>query len=193
MTRTKTVDLTYTGDQLTFSSLHVWYTYKAASQQLLDSWKEKRMTGFKFSWRIEKASVIWTSSISEVGRSIQTPGLGKTFTELNMDADSYYTYHAVLKVPEEVQNQIGNGSLVIELDVGEEPNGERSEEVVFGFKGYQLHRQKTKRGQAELQCKLEGGHLASLHSQSEQAKAKEVADNHTVWLGGQKKRFGGWY
>ena len=29
------------------------YKYKAASKQLLESWKEKRMTGFRLSWRIE--------------------------------------------------------------------------------------------------------------------------------------------
>ena len=35
---------------------HVWYRYKAANQTLLDSWEDKRMTGFKFSWRVETIS-----------------------------------------------------------------------------------------------------------------------------------------
>ena len=34
----------------------MWYEYKAASQQVLDSWEDKRMTGFKLTWRIEKPS-----------------------------------------------------------------------------------------------------------------------------------------
>merc|ERR1712223_871472 len=49
-------DLVYKKDQLTFRSFHVWYDYKAASQQVLDSWEDKRMTGFKLTWRIEKPS-----------------------------------------------------------------------------------------------------------------------------------------
>ena len=49
----RTMKLSYTKDQLNFHSFNVLYKYKAASQQLLDSWKEKRMTGFRFSWKIE--------------------------------------------------------------------------------------------------------------------------------------------
>ena len=59
----------YKKDQLSFTSFHVWYRYKAASQQLLDSWKEKRMTGFRFSWRIEKLPPIQADWKEEV----QTP------------------------------------------------------------------------------------------------------------------------
>ena len=58
----KTMSLTYNKDQLKFPRLFVRYKYKAASQQLLDSWEDKRMTGFKLSWRIEK-STLMTNSI----------------------------------------------------------------------------------------------------------------------------------
>ena len=50
------LDLIYKKDQLTFRSFHVWYNFKAASQQVLDSWEDKRMTGFKLTWRIERPS-----------------------------------------------------------------------------------------------------------------------------------------
>ena len=73
------INMNYTKDQLNFTTFHVWYELKAASQQLLDSWKDKRMTGFRFSWRIENSTVIWSTNISEVGRSIQTPQLNENF------------------------------------------------------------------------------------------------------------------
>merc|ERR1712223_1423496 len=56
------LDLIYKKDQLTFRSFHVWYEYKAASQQVLDSWEDKRMTGFKLTWRIEKPTLRANSS-----------------------------------------------------------------------------------------------------------------------------------
>ena len=40
-------------EELTLSSFHVWYNYQASSQQLLDSWQVKQMTGLKLSWFIE--------------------------------------------------------------------------------------------------------------------------------------------
>ena len=52
----------YKKDQLTFRSFHVWYEYKAASQQVLDDWEDKRMTGFKLTWRIEKSALVTNSS-----------------------------------------------------------------------------------------------------------------------------------
>ena len=67
------VKIVYNEDQLNFPVLYVSYKYKATSQQLLDSWKDKRMTGLRLSWRVESPTLTWTTSISEVGRSIQTP------------------------------------------------------------------------------------------------------------------------
>ena len=48
--------LTYTRDQLAFSSFNVWYSYKVASEELLDSWEDPRMTGFTVSWHIRAAN-----------------------------------------------------------------------------------------------------------------------------------------
>ena len=68
----KTINLKYNKDQLNFSSFHVWYSYKAGSQQLLDNWEKKRMTGFKLSWSIENPSKTPTSNDS-VQPVVQTP------------------------------------------------------------------------------------------------------------------------
>ena len=70
------MSLTNTKDQLNFSNFLVYYKYKAASKQLLNNWKDKRMTGFRLSWRIENPPLI--ANISEVGRNIKTPHFGDT-------------------------------------------------------------------------------------------------------------------
>ena len=86
-----TVNLAYKKDQLNFSSFHVWYKYKVASQQLLDSWEDKRMTGFRLSWRIDYEHLPLIASTNQVGRSIQTPGLGNM-----LDAKADNMYKAIL-------------------------------------------------------------------------------------------------
>ena len=45
--------LEYTMDQLTFPSLEVLYTFTFKNQELLDSWEDKRMTGFKLDWFVQ--------------------------------------------------------------------------------------------------------------------------------------------
>ena len=99
--RTKNVNLGFTKDQLTFSSFHVWYKYKASNQSLLDRMRNKSMTGMKFSWKVENASVIWRTNISEFGRSIQTPKLGEIFKPSEDSVDHFYT--ASLTGPGEFQ------------------------------------------------------------------------------------------
>ena len=58
------VNLIYKKNQSNFRSFHLWYEYKAASQQVLDSSEDKRMTGFKLTWRIENST--WMANSSEV-------------------------------------------------------------------------------------------------------------------------------
>ena len=70
---TEKLDLIYTKDQLTFRSFHVWYEYKAASQQVLDSWEDKRMTGFKLTWRIEKPTLMANRGSRVVRNAGDTP------------------------------------------------------------------------------------------------------------------------
>ena len=47
------ITLEYTMDQLTFPSLEVLYTFTFKNQELLDSWEDKRMTGFKLDWFVQ--------------------------------------------------------------------------------------------------------------------------------------------
>ena len=45
-----TVTLEYYPEQITFSFFKVWYHYIFRGQGLLDSWENKRMTGFQLIW-----------------------------------------------------------------------------------------------------------------------------------------------
>ena len=140
--KAKSMSLTYTKDQLNFAGFFVWYNYKAASQQLLKSWKDKRMTGLRFSWRIVNPTSTWTTAISQVGRSIQTPHFGEIF---NIASD--ILYKAILMPPEEPQELMTNKSLVIELKFNKKVSDE-----VYAFTRYKLHKLKKSWNDADLHC-----------------------------------------
>ena len=103
------MNLAHTKEQVNFSHFSVWYKYKTASQKLLDSWKDKRTTGFRLSWRIENPTLKWTTSISEVGKSIKSPLRGDSYAEA-FDASSDLVYKAILTLPKDLQQQMGNES-----------------------------------------------------------------------------------
>ena len=213
----KSITLSYTKDELDFSSISVWYKYKAASQELLDSWKDKRMTGFRFSWKIENPKMTWTSNINEVGRSIKTHMLDNNRldyvikTTLTLPRDLSFTYDVprppppssppshILPPPppppntfddqKQVQKGMRYKSLVIEL------NGHLSQaDEMRVFTSYKLYPEIKNWTLAEPHCINEGGHLASIHSKWEQelaqgsiAAAHSVAHSGGVLLGGRKK------
>ena len=51
----QSVTLKYTAQNLTFPSINVLYHY-TANQQLVDSWEDKRMTGFRLSWFLKDSN-----------------------------------------------------------------------------------------------------------------------------------------
>ena len=171
------MNIAYKKDQLNFSRFIVLYKYKTADQQLLDSWKNKRMTGLKFSWRIENPTLIWTSTISEVGRSLQSLQLSK-----NSNSPSNEIYKVILTPSEDLKQNLGHGSLVIELDVNMKPSDE-----VYVFTSYKVYREYKSWTDADLHCKSEGGQLASIHSQWQQTLAMEAVEGEyeDAWLGGK--------
>ena len=172
------INLVYTIDKLEFSSFNVRYKYEAASQLLLDGWKNKRMTGFRLSWRIENKNPPLTAKISVVGRSVETPNFGDTFEEISEPSlDSLYK--VTLAPPKDLQ--MINDSLVIELNV----NKKQSDEV-HAFTSYMLYKEKKSWTDADIHCKNKGGQLASIHSKREQMMAEKAAEGEFVWLGGRK-------
>ena len=50
-----TLDLEYNNDQLVFPAFKVRYTYTFQSQDLLDSWENTTMTGFRLSWFLQNS------------------------------------------------------------------------------------------------------------------------------------------
>ena len=52
VTGKKQIQLTHNSTNNPSSPLQLWYRYRAASQRLLNSWKEKRTTGFQVRWSI---------------------------------------------------------------------------------------------------------------------------------------------
>ena len=140
------------------------------------------MTGFKLSWRIENENPprLLIATISEVGRSVQTPGLGDSSLVKPVDLK----YKAILTKPEDLPQKFGKGSLVIEVDV----DMKEGDEVNYAMMKYKLYREGKKSwDEAEAHCRREGGQLASIHSKDEQAMAAEAADGNNVWIGGRRK------
>ena len=171
--------------QTVFGNFYIWYKFLAVSQQLLDGWKNKRMTGFRVSWRITNPTVMWTSSISEIGRSIKTPGFNESSAQLS-HFSSDHVYSTSLFFPKNSETDIGNDSLIIELSV------DMNKEDELSYKNYKLYYGYKTWSEANAFCIEEGGQLASVHSEYEQKLAEKAADGKEVWLGGQmlKRRSG---
>merc|ERR1711963_865822 len=140
------------------------------------------MTGFRFSWRIENPTVMWSSSLSKVGRSLQTPRLGELLLS-SADESSDHTYTVALAIPEDFPKEIGNGSLMIELLM----DMRKEDEVAFSTSYILRKSNRNNWEEAEAYCKSEGGHLASIHSMDQQVLAEKAADGKSVWLGGRKE------
>ena len=116
--------------------------------------------------------------------TITTPWFGQTYNETYFKTDN--EYHAVLEFPENLDEYIGDGSLVIELEV----DIREGEEVFYtGQPKYKLYTSKKNWQQAERHCENESGHLASIHSEQEnQEVAKFVGDGRKIWIGGSKPK-----
>ena len=50
------ITLNFTAEELPFSQFIVWYSYSFTNQDLVDSWQDKRMTGFCLSWFLQDSS-----------------------------------------------------------------------------------------------------------------------------------------
>ena len=156
------------------------YKYKDTNRQLLDNWKDKRMTGLRLSWRIESENPPLVASVNEVGKSIQTPLLGDaSYAPLD------HVYKAVLAPSKEVLQNIENQTLVIELDNEIGKYDKISAHFISGFK---LYSEATSWTEAEARCDEEGGQHASINSKLEQTLAEKAVEGiwESVWLGGRK-------
>ena len=135
------LSLSLTREKLNFHAFQVWYKFRAPTNlTLLNDWTQRRMTGFKLSWRIENPSTL-SASVSEPGMRVQTPMFGGTFDPEYFERD--HTYIATLEFPDDLTERVGNGSLTIEIEVDlrEEEDVDWVENIEYEFGGlpkYQL-------------------------------------------------------
>ena len=81
----------YTAKDLSFTNITVRYIYQAADQQLLDSWQDKRMTGFKLSWFISNMEGITNPSTEQTVVSNTSLDTGKAQTSYETTTETTFT------------------------------------------------------------------------------------------------------
>ena len=172
------LNLRYTNNELNSARFDVWYSYAAASKQLLDNWEDKWMTGFKFSWMIGNENPPLIANITEIGRTIRTPRI----------RGNDHRYKVILTLLKNLEQK--DVSLVIQLDANLTGTVGQTEELV-AFTDFKLYETKKTFDDAEASCGNHCGQLASIHSKWEQALADKARDGNAVWLGG-KNTAKGW-
>ena len=196
----KLINFEYKKEHLDFHSFEVRYQYRHTSSDLFESWVDKRMTGFRLSWVLENTNPQLEIATSEIGRRIQTPGLeGDSFDEQFYTQDQ--AYMASLLISDQLVESVGNGTLVVQLEIntrdeeGWEEYVEYAEIPKWGLAKYKLYTQKLGWDDADTYCKGVGGHLASIHSDEEHRKVAGIGNGNYIWIGGsttEKKGVWGW-
>ena len=119
----------------------------------------------------------------------KTPGFGQEYDI------SYYNegkhHHFVLLFPENLVEQLGTGSLVVQLEVATRQEESWKEYVAYkeGSK-YKLYRGSATWYQAEAHCQSEGGHLASVLSEGENLEVMTLVSGleYGAWIGGKYRK-----
>ena len=178
----QTLTLAYNKDEINFPAFHVWYNYEKSSQQQIKSMEHKTMTGFRLKWRIHNPPL--EVIFSEFGRSAKTPILeGDRSNELEgVDIIS-------LLIPQTLSEEVGNGSLVIQMEVGgQEENWEKQvfyTTASWGQAKYKFYNEEKTWMEAEASCRKEGGHLTSVVTEEESVEILKVIRLGTpIWVGG---------
>ena len=186
----KSLRLTYTKEELTFSYFLVQYSYFPNKSRNVIPWKDKGMTGFKLSWEIQNPSPPMRLETDDVGSVITTPGIEKEYQSDFDEKDRIYEedrlYEATLKVPQSLLEPTGNGSLVFELEV--KLRDDQTDEVQIsrgGAKIFSYHTEPKTWREAEDFCRSIGGNLASIESEEEFHSIKNyLSYTSATWLGG---------
>ena len=137
---------------------------------------------------------------SDVVRNIETPGFGNSFNKTYYEIG--HSYISFLLFPKDLAEQIGNGSLVIHVDVfTREEEGWQEEVQVYmsdavGETKFKLYYDSKNWEEAEAHCLSEGGHLASIKTEKEYSELLSITDGKNVWIGGKRQDKDGrlsWY
>ena len=119
--------------------------------------------------------------------TITTPWFGEAFDEDYYKEDR--DYHAVLELPENIQDLVGSSSLIVELEVDVRKDTQWFETVIM----YTFHRTDKNWEDADTHCQTDGGHLASITSEEENQMLRRVwgFSGKVVWVGG-RVNLGNW-
>ena len=142
------------------------------------------MPGFKISWEIQNKSPPMKSETEKLGHVIETPNFRGPYQPDFFEND--HIFEATLKVPENLSDEIGKGSLVIEVEVDLiEDEGIREEVQISrgGPKVFKFHYGEKSWYEAEAFCQSMGGNLASIQSDEELQKLDYGYDFRS-WIGG---------
>ena len=187
MTGKTSIRLNFKKEEITFISFRVLYSYNF-DQELFNLRKDKKMTGVRLRWRIEPEPLEMITS--ELGRSIQTPGL----KDNSLDEGSFMAERAfkiTLEVPHDLKSWIGQASLVIRLEVNTREEMVRTNQG--GEKKFQLFTDRMTWTEAEAHCQGLEGQLASVQTLEEQQEVESLAEYGTAWLGGNdREKEGDW-
>ena len=123
----------------------------------------------------------------DLEESISTPGLG------SLPPPNYYKemheYTAVIELPHNISDIIGDEALVVDVDLGDENQSKCQVELLVGEPRLEVNNMKMNWSTAEEFCVSKGGHIAPVTSPNHWQKlkgfiaSKDLAEQ-TVWLGG---------
>ena len=169
----------YSKAELKFTTFQVWYTRQADAKGDMS-----KRTGVRLSWKLTNPLMKLEVSTSELGRTLHMPGWGKDFERKSYESDFEYT--ASLKFPENLPEQVGNGTLVIELEVDTRQEEGWVEDVKY-WKGekYRFKNKDMTWMEADNKCQEEEARLASVLSEEEQHEVNAVGGIHhwATWIG----------
>ena len=154
------------------------------------------MSGFQITWRIENGSLPDLKEFvsRELFGSVSTPGLGADLPSTDYNKKRH-EYIAVIDLPYNITDDIGDGALVVEVDVVNPLDNQSADygvELLAADLHYEYSSIERYWKDSVAFCTSRGGHLASVSSpyvwqRLEQLLAEESNDAKYIWLGGTDK------
>ena len=177
--------LTYTREELSFTSFFVEYVYSPTYSEHHLSWKNTSMTGFRLSWVIQNENPPMSLETQEIGSVVESPGFKDPAYQSSF-YENDHIYEAILKAPLNLADKIGDGSLAVEIEVSlKEGWGEEVQISKGDPKAFTYHTETLYWHDAEAYCQSMGGNLASIESEEELEKIKvHLSPGYGTWIGG---------
>ena len=152
------------------------------------------MTGFRLNWRLENTPVL-EAKIDTLGKMVETPRFGGTVDPEFFTSD--HVFKMRVQFPGNLLEQLGNGSLVMQLEVNTREAEAWDEEVHYwmGDSKFSSDEDLYKSwADADDYCKAEGGHLASMKTDADTIEINRIIEQigWNVWVGGRESSGQNW-